>query len=348
MNIHHLAKLAQRNFIKYSALLVLLVFFSLLQANAQTHIIPQPVTVTTLKGSFTLKASTIITVDAQNEAVGNYLHQYLLTTYNLNLKVQSGTSSKNSIQLFSGTDNNIVGAYILKASPKKILISANGAGCFYGVQTLIQLINITKGRSLQITACEIEDHPRFKWRGLSLDVSRHFFTVNEVERYIDMMAHYKLNIFHWHLTDDEGWRIQIDKYPLLTQVGSKMAYYSNNGQFRKFDNILGNGSDGFYTKDDIRSVIKYAQDRFITILPEIEMPGHSEAAIFAYPQLATKDSTGVVHQRRGILEPSEYTFTFYKNVLAEVMQLFPNRYISTLEAMKQMSLNGLKILLLLL
>jgi hexosaminidase len=325
MNIPQPANPSRVNFIKYFILLALVLSFTL--TDAQIHIIPQPVSVTTLKGSFTLKASTIITVDAQSEAVGNYLHQYLLTTYNLNLKVEFGTSKKNDIELFSGSVDNVVGAYILKASPKKILISANGAGCFYGVQSLIQLITITKGRSLQVPACEIEDHPRFKWRGLSLDVSRHFFTVNEVERYIDMMAHYKLNIFHWHLTDDEGWRIQIDKYPLLTQVGSKMSYYSKNGQFRKFDNVLGDGSDGFYTKDDIRSVIKYAQDRFITILPEIEMPGHSEAAIFAYPQLATKDSTGVIHQRRGILEPSEYTFTFYENVLAEVMHLFPDQYI---------------------
>lgn len=313
-------------FLKHIAIITGVVILSIAQTKAQLHIIPQPVSVVALKGNFTIKSSTIISVDARSEAVGNYLKQYLSATYHLNLSIKTGVSAGSVIQLINEATQGVEGAYTLKVSAKKIVIKGNGAGLFYGMQTLVQLINGNKGQLLQVSACDVQDHPRFKWRGLSLDVSRHFFTVDEVKKYIDMMAHYKLDILHWHLTDDEGWRIQIDKYPLLTQIGSRMAYYARIGKFRKLDNILGGGGDGFYTKDDIRSVVKYAQDRFITILPEIEMPGHSEAAIFAYPELGAKDSTGAKH-RVGILEPSEYTINFYENVLIEIMQLFPNQYI---------------------
>jgi hexosaminidase len=179
---------------------------------------------------------------------------------------------------------------------------------------------------LRVQACEITDEPRFGWRGLSLDVSRQFFTVPEVKKYIDMMSHYKLNVLHWHLTDDEGWRIQIDKYPKLTEIASKISFYEKQGKFRKLDNLIDGGRDGFYSKDDIRDVLKYAKERFVTVLPEIEMPGHSEAAIFAYPWLGCKDSTGAKH-RIVILDPSDSTFNFIRNVLTEVIELFPGQYI---------------------
>jgi hexosaminidase len=296
--------------------------------HAQLHIIPQPVSVTEQKGNFKLKDQSIIAVDAQSMLVGNYLQQYLQNTYQLSLKVKvyDQIPANAAIQLINKATDTVEGAYTMSVSPKTIVITGGGPGLFYGVQSLIQLLPGTVAKTLIVPACQIEDKPRFGWRGLSIDVSRHFFTVDEVKKYIDMMAHYKLDILHWHLTDDEGWRIQIDKYPLLTQVGAKIAYYAKQGKFRKLDNLNDEGRDGFYTKDDIRDVIKYAQDRFITILPEIEMPGHSEAAIFAYPELGCKDSTGAQHRVR-MLDPSEYTFTFYENVLTEVMQLFPNQYV---------------------
>jgi len=294
---------------------------------AQLHVIPQPVHMAALKGHFTLKGSNIIAVDAGNEAVANYLQQYLSDTYQINLKVKlyQHVPANAAIRLEASNDT-VKGAYTLQVSPQAIIIKGNGAGAFYGVQSLIQLINGGKDESLTVPACAINDYPRFGWRGLSLDVSRHFFTVDEVKKYIDMMAHYKLDVLHWHLTDDEGWRIQIKKYPLLTEVGSRIAHYSKIGKFRKLESLVDTGRDGFYTQDDIRTIVKYAQDQFITILPEIEMPGHSEAAIFSYPELRCKDSTGV-NLRTRMLDPSEYTFTFYENVLSEVMQLFPNKYI---------------------
>jgi len=297
-------------------------------ASGQLHIIPQPVSAEQLSGSFALKASDIIAADEQSQLVANYLQQYLHDTYKLDLKVKTypHVPENAAIRLESSAVDTAKGSYSMQVSPKRITIAGNGAGLFYGVQSLIQVITDVNGKNLHVPACKIEDKPRFGWRGLSLDVCRHFFTVDEVKRYIDMMAHYKFDVLHWHLTDDEGWRIKIDKYPLLTERGSKVGYYASIGKFRAFDNITEGYRDGFYTKDDIREVVKYAQDRFITILPEIEMPGHSEAAIFAYPELGCKDSTGAQHRVR-MLDPSEYTFNFYENVLTEVMQLFPNEYI---------------------
>ncbi|MDR6940861.1 beta-N-acetylhexosaminidase [Mucilaginibacter pocheonensis] len=297
-------------------------------AQAQIHVIPQPLHLTAQKGGFILSNKTVIGVDQQSETVGKYLQAYLNRYYKLNLKVKvyKHIPANNAIKLITGNNNSIEGAYTLSVVPGGIKITGNGAGVFYGVQSLIQLLPAKVAKPLRVAACKIADEPRFQWRGLSLDVSRHFFTVDEVKKYIDVMAHYKLNVFHWHLTDDEGWRIQIDKYPRLTEVGSKISYYAKQGKFRKLDNLIDDGRDGFYTKAEIRDVIKYAQDRFVTILPEIEMPGHSEAAIFAYPELGCQDSTGAKHRVR-MLDPSEDTFKFMEDVLTEVIGLFPNQYI---------------------
>jgi hexosaminidase len=327
MNIN-LKTFKLRSATKIIALASMLFIAGINVASGQLHIIPQPVSAEQLSGSFALKASDIITADEQSQLVANYLQQYLHDTYKLDLKVKTypHVPENAAIRLESSEVDTAKGSYSMQVSPKRITIAGNGAGLFYGVQSLIQIITDVNGKNLHVPACKIEDKPRFGWRGLSLDVCRHFFTVDEVKRYIDMMAHYKFDVLHWHLTDDEGWRIKIDKYPLLTERGSKVGYYASIGKFRAFDNITEGYRDGFYTKDDIREVVKYAQDRFITILPEIEMPGHSEAAIFAYPELGCKDSTGAQHRVR-MLDPSEYTFNFYENVLTEVMQLFPNEYI---------------------
>ncbi|MEO3406695.1 beta-N-acetylhexosaminidase [Mucilaginibacter sp. CAU 1740] len=311
--------------IKY--ILLFTALFLSATANAQFHIIPQPVSLKAGAGSIVLGKNAIIGVNKETEPVGRYLQDYLNQNYGFQttVKVYEQIPAKTPISL-NNVWSNQEGAYTMHVSTASVSISGNGAGVFYGVQSLIQLLPTDKGVPLKVAACTIADQPRFGWRGLSLDVSRHFFTVDEVKKYIDVMAHYKLNTFHWHLTDDEGWRIQIDKYPKLTEVGSKISYYAKRGEFRKLDNLVDEGRDGFYTKDEIRDVIKYAQDRFVTILPEIEMPGHSEAAIFAYPQLGCQDSTGAKHRVR-MLDPSEYTFKFMEDVLTEVIELFPNQYV---------------------
>ncbi|MGZ3874105.1 MAG: beta-N-acetylhexosaminidase, partial [Mucilaginibacter sp.] len=304
-----------------AAIAVLLTSFTV---NAQFHIIPQPLKIAAAKGKFSLKNNSVIGVDEGSKTTAAYLQTYLAQKYNLHLKIKIKPAVA-AIRLRTAAAG-VKGAYHLDVTASNIKISGDSDGIFNGIQSLIQLLPATATTPLRIAACHITDEPRFQWRGLSMDVSRHFFTVDEVKKYIDMMAHYKLNIFHWHLTDDEGWRIQIDKYPKLTDIGSKISYYEKQGKFRKLDNLIDGGRDGFYTKDDILEVLKYAKERFVTVLPEIEMPGHSEAAIFAYPELGCQDSTGAKHRVR-MLDPGEGTFTFMENVLTEVIALFPNQYI---------------------
>jgi len=306
------------------AIMALLFICLSITTKAQFHIIPQPLKITAKKGTFILKNNDVIGVDADNKTTGIYLQNYLAKNYNLHLKLRIKPTVAAIRLLIDSTRTN--GSYDLNITKTYVNITGNSDGIFYGIQSLIQLLPANGPAPLRITECTIADEPRFEWRGLSLDVSRHFFTVDEVKKYIDMMAHYKLNVFHWHLTDDEGWRIQIDKYPKLTDIGSKISFYEKQGKFRTLDNLVDGGRDGFYTKDDIREVLKYAKERFVTVLPEIEMPGHSEAAIFAYPELGCQDSTGAVHRVR-MLDPSENTFTFMENVLTEVIDLFPNQYI---------------------
>ena len=218
--------------------------------------------------------------------------------------------------------------YCLRIDSAGISISANdGAGLFYGLQTLDQLLPFGKG-AVAVPAIDIRDWPAYRWRGIHLDSSRHFFSVPVVERYVDLAARYKLNVFHWHLTDDQGWRIQIRKYPRLTSVGACRAGSEIGGDATTIDTKR---YCGFYTQAQIRAVVAYARARYVTIVPEIEMPGHSQAAIAAYPQLACAPGPYEPRETWGISTeiycPTEYTFAFLENVLREVMELFPSRYI---------------------
>jgi hexosaminidase len=221
-------------------------------------------------------------------------------------------------------------AYRLVSDAKGVHITARGhAGLFYGVQTLRQLV-APRRDGWAVPGVRITDRPRFVWRGLHLDVGRHFFPVAEVKRYIDLMARYKLNTFHWHLTEDQGWRIEIKRYPWLTQVG---AYRKETMVARHFDPYDGDGVPygGYYTQDEIRDVVRYAAQRYVTVVPEIEMPGHSLAALTAYPELACTSGPFHVATQWGVFEdiycPTEKTFAFLEGVLTEVMELFPSRYI---------------------
>ncbi len=223
----------------------------------------------------------------------------------------------------------------------RIVIDASGAelsasrpaGMFYALQTLRQLARAGERqgtRTLRVAGVRIDDQPRFTWRGLHLDVGRHFQPVAFVKRYIDLMARFKLNTFHWHLTEDQGWRIEIRRYPRLTSVGGCRA---ETMVAKNFDPYVGDGTPhcGFYTQDEIRDVVAYAAERHITVVPEIEMPGHTVAALAAYPELACTRGPFKVRTTWGvddeILCPSERTFQFIEDVLGEVMTLFPSRFI---------------------
>ena len=223
-----------------------------------------------------------------------------------------------------GSDGIPEEGYRLTVTPDKITIIGKGAGLFYGIQTFLQLFPIEYQDVVKINAVTIEDSPRFGYRGMMLDVSRHFFNVQEVKKVIDMLALYKINNFHWHLVDGAGWRIEIRKYPKLTEVGGTRLQTNFGGNRDYLDNVP---YTGFYTQDEIREVVKYAADRYINIVPEIEMPAHSDAALRAYPELKCLGVDGTTGRGNGIYCPTEETFTFLENVLTEVMELFPGKYI---------------------
>ncbi|WP_461451997.1 family 20 glycosylhydrolase [Mucilaginibacter sp.] len=299
-------------------------------------IIPAPVSLQKQPGTFTLSQQTAFVADSPNNKAVLFLADYLHSKRMLNIqpKANSGNDIVNGIVLTSaGTDGLPAEGYRLTITPQKITIAGKGAGLFYGIQTLIQLIPPEGMASINLPCVQIEDYPRFGYRGMMLDVCRHFFSVEFVKKYIDLMAMYKFNTFHWHLTDDQGWRIEIKKYPRLTTIGSQRAqtlignYHDRTPQ--QFDNTP---YGGFYTQDQIRDVVKYAADRYITIIPEIEMPGHSEAALAAYPELScdpsriykVSETWGVFYD---VYCPSDKTFEFLQDVLTEVMDLFPSKYI---------------------
>jgi len=299
-------------------------------------IIPAPVSVKKSAGTFVLSQETQLFADSLDNKAVIFLSDYLKNTAMLHipLKQNSGQSISNSIILTSvGTDSLPAEGYRLTITPNNITIAAKGAGLFYGIQTLIQLIPADKGAVAKLPCVQIEDYPRFDYRGLMLDVCRHFFSIQFVKKYIDLMAAYKLNTFHWHLTDDQGWRIEIKKYPKLTEIGSRRAetvignYHDRTPQ--QFDNTP---YGGYYTQDEIRDVIKYAADRYITIVPEIEMPGHAMAALASYPELGCEPSLNYQVQGtwgvfRNVYCPSDKTFSFLEDVLTEVIALFPSKYI---------------------
>ncbi|NNE69812.1 MAG: family 20 glycosylhydrolase [Rhodothermales bacterium] len=220
-------------------------------------------------------------------------------------------------------------AYRLEIGPEGVQIHASdAAGHFYGLQTLGQIREQSPESALPQGV--VEDAPRFAYRGLQLDVGRHFFDVAFVKKYLDLMARYKLNSFHWHLTEDQGWRLEIDQYPRLTEVGSCRAETIKEKNFNPF---VGDGTPhcGYYTKDDVREVLAYAAERHIQVIPEIEMPGHARAALAAYPEYGCTGGPYEVSTVWGIHDdvfcPSEATFTFLENILTEVLELFPSEYI---------------------
>jgi hexosaminidase len=331
----------------------LLACFVLLAATTtraqEINLVPQPAWLQQGTGQMKITSATkIIAANSETRKSANFLNTYLKSFYGFQLPVQAagnGTTA-NAIVLHNGAKpKRIPGVYTMEVKANNVVIEGDDAGVFYAVQTLIQLLPLEKTTALNIPQVSIKDSARFAYRGMHLDVGRHFFSVNYVKKYIDFIAMHKMNTFHWHLTEDQGWRIEIKKYPRLTQVGG-----FRNGTI--IGRHPGKGNDntrygGFYTQDEIREVVKYAADRYITILPEIELPGHASAAIAAYPELscfpeeATKhparvtwagDSTGKqVQQSWGVypdvFAPTEYTFKFLENVLDEVIQLFPGTYI---------------------
>lgn len=324
--------------------------FSQSQEISPIHIIPVPTEAKAGDGYFRLTPNTAIAADTAGNSLSfltDYLNERLSTATWTSLPIVTQENIEDSMNSVirlvldqKGTYKNKE-AYKLLVEPQKVLIKAPAAaGLFYGIQSLLQLLPpeifyddptmVPQNIDWKIPAVEITDYPRYPYRGMHLDVARHFFPVSFIKKYIDLMALHKMNRFHWHLTDDQGWRIEIKRYPKLTGVGAwrdstLVGHYGTE----KYDNKR---YGGFYTQDEIREIVAYAQQRHVTIVPEIEMPGHASAALAAYPQLGCEPNKNYHPQPTwGIFEdifcPREKTFTFLENVLTEVIELFPGSYI---------------------
>ncbi len=325
-----------------------------LAQNPQLNLIPQPVEIQQLSGNFTLtKATTIGYNEDEAKAVAEMLARHLNTPTGFGLTAKEGKAGAIYLNL-NATPNDRIGkeGYTLEATAKSVTITANQpAGLFYGMQTLLQLFpkEIESQTAVKanwaVPAVRITDYPRFGWRGIMLDVSRHFFPKEDVKKYIDEMARYKYNTFHWHLTDDNGWRIEIKALPKLTEVGAWRVERAGHFGDRE-DPKPGEKATygGFYTHEDIREIVKYAAERNVTIVPEIDVPGHSMAALAAYPELSCTDAKVYVNpgtqfadwwgngtfsmKVENTLNPSEEkVYEFLEKVFTEVAMLFPNPYI---------------------
>jgi len=307
-------------------------------------IIPAPVRVTGLKGDFTFSEKTRIIISEMNnetKLAADYLSMLVKNPTGIELSVKEGKkASRGSVFMTLDTAVKNKEGYILSIIPKRIIIRANSAaGLFYAVQTLRQLFpvevenqEIIEGITLSVPSCEISDEPGFSYRGMLLDVGRHMFPVSSVKRYIDMIAMHKMNTFHWHLTDDQGWRIEIKKYPELTETGA-FRKETLVGHLRNKPYVYDSKQyGGFYSQDEIREIVAYAASRFVTVIPEIEMPGHALAALASYPELSCTGGPFEVYTRWGVVEDvfcagKEETFTFLQDVINEVIELFPGEYI---------------------
>ncbi len=302
------------------------------QSAIRPHIIPIPNEFTMQEGVFILDKNVSLQSDIKLAKASNFLNNYLEEKFGYQLIMHSA-SHRNSISFqYDETIENDEG-YELTVDTSTIIIKAKTEkGAFYAFQTFRQLLPTTiESDQISIRNVAIKDAPRFVYRGMHLDVSRHMFSVDFIKKYIDMMAMLKLNTFHWHLTDDQDWRIEIKQYPELQKVAAYrdetlIGHYNDTPQ--KFD---GKKYGGFYTQDEVKDVVAYASERQVTVIPEIEMPGHSQAAIAAYPNLGCTGKNIKVATKWGVFEdiycPKEETFTFLENVLDEVMPLFPGEYI---------------------
>lgn len=290
--------------------------------HAQAAVIPLPQQIEAGQGHFTLNREVRIVApgDRRAQEIARFLRDAIHDQNGIELHIGTRATAR-SIAL--RTDPSVHGdeAYRLTITPQQVVIAAaSDRGLFWGVQTLRQLMPLGHHAALTLPALRIEDAPRYAWRGVMLDVSRHFIPVSLVKQQIDLMSRYKLNVLHWHLTDDQGWRIQIRKYPRLTSVGAWRTEAD------------GSRSGGFYTQQQIRDVVEYARQRNVMIVPEIEMPGHASAAVAAYPWLSCPKQPIPVPRTWGVFADifcagDETTFTFLHDVLDEVTELFPSPYI---------------------
>lgn len=307
-------------------------------AEADYNVIPQPQQVTLTKGKpFNLSPNSQIICPSTDELMlknAQFLSDYIKETTGLLLTINKNPKPKVP-SIFLVIDPKIQGdeAYKINVTPQKVVISGRtSAGVFYGIQTLrksLPILRPTEHEPVLLPSVSIADAPRFPYRGMMLDCSRHFFPISFVKRFIDLIALHNMNVFHWHLTDDQGWRIEIKKYPKLTEIGSKRS-----------GTIMGHNSDvddgqpygGFYTQQEAKDIVEYARQRHITVIPEIDMPGHMKAALAAYPELGCTGGPYEVGHAWGVYKDvlclgNEQVYKFVQDIIDEMAAIFPSKYI---------------------
>ena len=295
-------------------------------------LVPRPRSMVMGEGTFALTAATPLQASGEGaEAAATRFAAYVQQTLGIELAVGTGDTAEGAIRfaIDPGFKGGSAEAYRLQVDGNGVRVTASEpAGLFYGGATLWQLATAS-GKDIRIAAVEIEDAPRFAWRGFMLDSARHFQSLDEIKKLLDVMALQKMNTFHWHLTDDQGWRIEIKRYPKLTEVGACRIPAGDGGK----DPATGAPRPycGFYTQEQIREVVAYAAERHITVVPELDIPGHATAAIAAYPELGTIDAPLVPSNEWGVFpnlfNTEEETMVFIENVLTEMIELFPGRYV---------------------
>ena len=301
---------------------------------ANYEVVPMPLEIsTTQQASFLLKSGVTVYYPVGNEKMqrnAEFLASYVKAQTGIELKVQEGEGGKGAIVLQLGLANENPEAYQLKVDANQVVInSPSEAGVFYGIQTLRKAVDVAEGSNVELPAVEINDQPRFGYRGMMLDVGRHFFSMDEIKTYIDMMALHNINRFHWHLSEDQGWRIEIKKYPKLTEIGSMRKETVIGHNTGKYD---GKPYGGFYTQEQAKEIVAYAAERYITVIPEIDLPGHMQAALAAYPELGCTGGPYEVWTQWGVSDNvlcagNDQTIQFIKDVLAEIVEIFPSEYI---------------------
>ena len=300
-------------------------------------VIPQPQEIVLARDTtpFIIDRSTTIVYPATNEKMhrtADFLATFIKEMIGTEVRVSDKGKSSNAIILAVDSTMGHPEGYKLQITPEKVLLTGGSeAGVFYGIQTIHKALPILKDGKVAaaLPAGTVTDFPRFRYRGFMIDVGRHFFPVSYLKQMIDLMALHNINYFHWHLTEDQGWRIEIKKYPKLTEIGSKRDSTIIDWETKKFD---GKPHSGFYTQDEAREIVRYAADRFITVVPEIDLPGHTTAALASYPELGCTGGPYKVLCSFGVFPDvlcagNDQTLQFTKDVLDEIMDIFPSEYI---------------------
>lgn len=303
---------------------------------ANLEVIPLPQEIRYTQGTFTLNNTTQIVYSSQDSSLkfnAYFLQESIKELTGLELDVVEGETPKNAIFLNNDYQHYNKEAYNIQISSENIRLNgSSSAGNFYAIQTLIKSIEPKSSEYITFQTAEIKDFPRFAYRGMMLDVGRRFYNIEFIKKYIDILSRHNMNVFHWHLTEDQGWRIEIEKYPKLTEIGSQRKQTkvnTTNGNYEDTGEIYG---PYFYTKEEIKDVVEYARQRYITIIPEIDLPGHMLAALASYPELGCTGGPYEAASSRGVFEDvlcvgNEKVFSFLQDIFDEIIELFPSEYI---------------------